>query len=77
MIENLKKENIKVGILGVMLTLATLYSLIFNFDSYTWIYVGFLTWCCFTYIRGNLRAIEYYKNQNEKHKIHEKQIMEA
>lgn len=39
--------------------------------------VGILCLVLFTYIRGNLRAIEYYKNQNEKHKLHEKQIMEA
>lgn len=77
MIENLKKENIKVGILGVMLTLATLYSLIFNFDSYVWIMVGFFAWCCFIYIKNNLKAIEYYENQNEKHKLHEKQRTEA
>lgn len=61
-IENLKKENIKISILGVMLTLATIYNLIFDFESYAWIMIGFLAWCCFTYIRGNLRAIEYYKN---------------
>lgn len=77
MIQELKKENIKVGILGVMLTLATLYNLTFDFDSYAWLMIGFIAWCCFIYIKGNFRAIEYYEKQNEKHKIHEKQIMEA
>lgn len=74
MIENLKKENIKISILGVMLTLATLYNLIFDFDSYAWLLCGFIAWCCFTYARGNLKAIEYYENQIEKY---EKQQMEA
>lgn len=77
MIENLKKENLKIGILGICLALATLYSLIFDFDSYAWIMIGFFAWCCFTYIKGNFKAIEFYENQNEKHKIHENQIMEA
>lgn len=63
MIENLKKENIKIGIVGVMLTSATLYNLIFNFDSYAWLMIGFLAWCCFIDIRGNFRAIEYYEKQ--------------
>lgn len=77
MIEKLKKEAEKVCIIGIAFALLALIQLGVAFDSCIWLMFGFLAWCCFTYARGNLRAIEYYENQNEKHKLHEKQIMEA
>lgn len=73
MIEKFKEENIKVGIVSIIITLAMLYSLIFSFDSYVWLLLGFIAWCCFTYIKGNLRAIKFYENQREKYERQEKQ----
>lgn len=65
MIEKLRKETLQVKLLGIICALTTMYALIFRFDSYAWLMLGFFTYCSFVYIKGNLRAIEYYKKQFE------------
>lgn len=66
MIEKLTRETAIVSILGVFFALETLYSLFFRFDFFEmWLMLGFFTYCCFVYIKGNLKAIRYYKKKFE------------